>query len=202
MNRELLTRPFAPEQIRQRAGHHGKTVSYVDVTAVIQRLNEACDAWSFEIVSHQMEGDEVIVLGKLTADGVVKTAFGGASITTDQQGRVVSLADDYKAASSDALKKAASLLGVALEMYGGQGNAASTTSTNPRPVRGSPEAVADRVTTKQLSALHSIFRRRGMSRTDVTALVTQRTGKSGLEQMSRAEASSLISELGNGAHHT
>ena len=65
MNRDLLTRPFEPHQVKQRPGQHGKVLSYVDVAAVIGRLNEACDAWSFEIVSHEVQDGEAIVLGKL-----------------------------------------------------------------------------------------------------------------------------------------
>jgi hypothetical protein len=119
VNREVLCRPFLAEQVRSRPGQHGKTVSYVDVAAVITRLNEGCDAWSFEVVSHKVDADEVIVLGKLVADGQVKMHFGGSAITLDKEGRAVSIADDLKAAASDALKKCASLFGVALEMYGG-----------------------------------------------------------------------------------
>ena len=120
MNRELLTRPFEPHQLKQRPGQHGRVLSYVDVAAVITRLNEGCEAWSFEIVSHEVQDGEAIVLGKLTAEGIVKMAFGGSTLTIDREGTVMSLADDFKAAASDALKKAASLLGVGLELYGGQ----------------------------------------------------------------------------------
>jgi hypothetical protein len=121
MNKSILTRPFPPEQIKQRPGQHGKMLSYIETHAVIARLNEGCDAWSFEIVRHEIHGAEVVVLGKLTADGVVKTAFGGSAITRGQDGEPVSLADDLKSATSDAIKKAASLLGVGLELYGGGG---------------------------------------------------------------------------------
>jgi hypothetical protein len=117
VNREVLCRPFAPEAIKQRQGAHRKTFSYVDVASVIDRLNEGCDAWSFDVVSHEVYEDEVVVLGRLTADGVVKMAFGTAELTRDRDGHLPSKGDALKAASSDALKKAASLLGVGLEFY-------------------------------------------------------------------------------------
>ena len=135
MKKDVLTRPFAAEQIRQRPGQHGKTLSYIETHAVIARLNEGCDAWSFEIVSHEVQDGEVIVVGKLTADGIVKMAFGGSEVTVDKAGRVVSLADDLKAASSDALKKAASLLGVGLELYGAQ-VPRETGQVRPLPTNG------------------------------------------------------------------
>ena len=78
MNRELLEKPFAPEQIKQRKGTYGNVLDYVEGHAVIQRLNDAFDAnWSFEILEHEILEDkgEVIVLGKLTAEDVVKTQF-------------------------------------------------------------------------------------------------------------------------------
>jgi hypothetical protein len=189
VNKASLTRPFEPHQIRQRPGQHGRTLSYVDVTAVIARLNEACDEWSFEITEHQVMDGEVIVLGKLTADGVVKTAFGGSTITIDKAGAVVSVADDLKAAASDALKKSASLLGVGLELYGGQ-----VPANPPQPERRAP-ATGNRLTSRQLAAIHAASRKAGMSRASLAAMVQDQTGKTDLAHLSRTEASNLISEL-------
>ena len=114
MKKDILTKPFPAEQIKQRPGQNGKTLSYVETHSVIARLNEGCDSWSFEVERHQIFDEEVVVLGKLTADGVTKMAYGGSDIARGQDGAAVSLADSLKAASSDALKKAASLLGVGL----------------------------------------------------------------------------------------
>ena len=48
MNRELLEKPFDPNQIKQREGNFGKTLDYIEGHSVIQRLNDAFDAnWSF-----------------------------------------------------------------------------------------------------------------------------------------------------------
>jgi hypothetical protein len=197
VKKEILTRPFAPEQIKQRPGQHGKTLSYVDISAVIERLNEAFDhRWDFEVVSHQVRDTEVVVLGKITADGITKAAFGGSSITLDKEGEVVSLADDLKAAGSDALKKAASLLGVGLEMYGGQ--PAEQRSGHAAPAAG------DRLTSKQLAAIHGVARREGVTRDELLGIVAKRTGKDRVEVLTRAEASNIIDALGsnggNGAH--
>jgi len=38
MNRELLEKPFAPEQIKQRDGNFGKTLDYVEGHAIIKWL--------------------------------------------------------------------------------------------------------------------------------------------------------------------
>ena len=121
MNREILEKPFGPEQIKQREGNFGKKLDYIEGHAVIQRLNDAFDAdWSFTITHHEIlkDTDEVIVIGELKAGGVVKTQFGSSRITRNREtGDIISLADDLKAAATDALKKSATLLGVGLHLY-------------------------------------------------------------------------------------
>ena len=123
MNRELLEKPFEPSQIKQREGMFGKTLDYIEGHAVIQRLNEAFEAeWSFSILKNEVlkETDEVIVLGELRAANVVKTQFGSSKITRAKgSGEPISIADDYKAAATDCLKKCATMLGVGLHLYTG-----------------------------------------------------------------------------------
>lgn len=199
MKKEVLCRPFPPELIKQRQGQGGKTLSYVETHAVIARLNEGCDAWSFEIVEHQVLEEEVVVVAKLTADGVTKMSFGGTSITRDRDGRPVSIADDLKSAGSDALKKAASLLGVGLELYGGAPLAPPPTAQQHAPRAVQP---ADRLTGKQYSALQSITRRQNIATDALTYMLEERFKKVELAHLTRREASSLLSELtgANGNH--
>ena len=118
MNRTVLEKPFAPGQIRQRKGRNG-VLDYVEGHSVIARLNEAFEgAWSFEVAWHEIREDEVLVLGRLTADGIVKTQFGASAVTRDRETRAaLSLGDDLKAAATDALKKCATFLGVGLHLY-------------------------------------------------------------------------------------
>jgi hypothetical protein len=204
MNKEILRRPFPPELVKQREGQNGKMLSYIETHAVIERLNEGCDTWSFEVVQHHVYKVEVVVVGKLTADGVIKMAFGGSAITFNNAGKVVSLADDLKAAASDALKKCASLLGVGLELYArksaaaGRPNAPQTDST--ASATAAPEA--DGATDKQLSAIQGICRRKRVSRDELAAILERRVGKKQLRELTRREASGVLSELANlnGAH--
>jgi len=156
-------------------------LSYVETHAVIARLNEGCDSWSFEVLEHQVLDTEVIVLGRLTADGVVKCAFGGSHITIDKNGEVASIADDLKSAASDSLKKSASLLGSAWR------STAASLPTNPSgPKTLVSVPVNDRVTSRQLSALHSASRRRGLGQDGLVALVQQRAGKDAITALSKA----------------
>jgi recombination DNA repair RAD52 pathway protein len=123
MNRQLLEKHFSPAQIKQREGNFGKKLDYIEGHAVIQRLNDAFEAqWSFSILKHEIleATDEVVVLGELKAGDVFKTQFGSSRITRSRQsGEAVSLADDFKAAATDAVKKCATLLGVGLHLYNG-----------------------------------------------------------------------------------
>ena len=119
MNTELLERPFPPEQIRQREGSFGKVLDYIEGHAVIQRLNEVFEGqWDFFVESHQILDNEVIVLGKLSAGGVTKLQFGASRITRNREtNETINLGDDLKAAATDSLKKAATLMGVGLYLY-------------------------------------------------------------------------------------
>jgi hypothetical protein len=192
MDKQILCRPFLSEQVKTRPGQHGKTLSYISTSAVIARLIEGCDAWSFELVKHEVLENEVIVVGKLTADGIVKMAFGGSSVTKDNSGKEVSLADDLKSASSDCLKKCASLLGVGLELYG----APTPTAVNnekPRTVMQTPD-VGDRLTSRQLAAIHETARRRGIGNGQLQTLLQEKFGKNEPQYLTKKEASELISE--------
>jgi hypothetical protein len=119
INLEVLTRPTPKENIRQRKGKGGMTFSYVEVGYVIKTLNDAFSPlnWDFKVVKNLQSATEVIVQGELTVKDhkgstVTKTQFGCADVKTN-----VPVGDIYKAATSDALKKCASLLGLALDVY-------------------------------------------------------------------------------------
>lgn len=145
MNRDLLEKPFEPSQIKQREGRKGKVLDYVEGHAVIQRLNDAFEgSWSFEVVRHEIlqESDEIVVLGKLAVDGVVKMQFGSTQITRDRETKaLVSLTDDIKAATTDALKKCATLLGVGLHLYAEKAGRDGMRGRAPaKPVPSSGEA--------------------------------------------------------------
>ena len=119
MNRDILEKEFEPQQIKRRKGAFGNDLDYVETADVIRRLNAAFDGqWSFEILEHQQLFDEVVVLGRLTAEGISKSQFGSHQITkTKKDGAVMNIGYDLKAAASDALKKTATHFGVALHLY-------------------------------------------------------------------------------------
>lgn len=156
MNRQLLETPFPPDQIKQRNGSFGNKLDYIEGHLVIQRLNEAFDGcWSFEIITHEILEEEVVVQGKLSADGVIKTQFGCSSITRAREGgAIISLAADLKAAATDSLKKCATLLGVGLHLYGGQSIA--PVAKQPMPPPSSQPNDQSRISNNQLNYLLSL----------------------------------------------
>src|SRR5688500_4521568 len=125
---DFLLQRTPKHEIKERQGRGGLRFSYVEHGYVTERLNMVFGFnWDFEVVDKQMLEDEVIVEAKLTVrtpagQTIVKTQFGGADIKRHasgaRSGRPLSIADDYKAAASDALKKCASLLGIGLDLYG------------------------------------------------------------------------------------
>jgi Rad52/22 family double-strand break repair protein len=205
MNREILEKPFAPDQIKQRQGTHGDVLDYIEGCAVIQRLNECFDAeWIFEIQDHRVYDDEVVVLGKLTLQGISKSQFGKSRITRSKKDNsIISLGDDLKAAATDCLKKCATLFGVGLHLYfdvpqttsngNGSGNASSNGEhrSNGSDGNGSDSG---RLTARQLSAIFSMARVRGWSNKQIRDFSQEMFGKLP-DFLNKREASAVIQHL-------
>lgn len=116
MDRNELERPFHSSIIERAKGRGGEK-RFVGVAHYIRRLNQAFGGrWSFDVVEYKILDNEVLVLGRIRVDDTEKMAFGGSSLTK-KSGGTLCVADDLKAASSDALKKAASLFGLGLDIY-------------------------------------------------------------------------------------
>ena len=203
MNREILEKPFAPEQIKQRQATNGDLLDYIEGCAVIQRLNECFDAeWIFEIQEHRVYDDEVVVLGKLTAQGVAKSQFGKSRITrAKKDNSIISLGDDLKAAATDCVKKCATLFGVGLHLY----FAAPPAGNGNRHANGSATANGNgsdigRLTAKQLSAIFSLAKSRGWSNKQARDFSKEMFGKFP-DFLNKREASAVIQHL-QGGHDT
>ncbi len=226
MNRELLEKPFEPAQIRQRRGRNG-LLDYIEGHNVVHRLNQALDgAWSFEITHHEVREDEVLVLGKLTAEGITKMNFGVSQVTREKgSGALISLGDDLKAAATDALKKCATFLGVGLHLYAdkplnGRGAVGRGNDAPPRPPdgpagpgaavpspgspgtnghvagHGEPSAATGRATQRQLDAIVNIALAKGLKPAEIDAASLKKFSRKPAALTVR-EASTLIQELSN-----
>ncbi|MCK9578740.1 RAD52 family DNA repair protein [bacterium] len=117
------------EFIYTRPAKGGGTWDYVPGGYVEKVLNYAFGwNWDFEIIKQEIIGEQVITLGKLTVkDGT------GQSVTKTQNGRAdikclkgkphnpenyLDVGNDFKASATDAMKKCASMLGIASDIYG------------------------------------------------------------------------------------
>ncbi len=109
--------------IKSRPGPGGIALSYVEVGYVINILNQVFGwDWDFKILDQQIGKKQVWVRGELTVrlrgHTITKGQYGGADIKLNRgSGEPVSIADDLKAAASDCLKKCASMLGIAGDVY-------------------------------------------------------------------------------------
>ena len=202
-NRELLEKPFAPEQIKQRKGSFGDVLDYVEAATVIQRLNDCFEAeWTFDVADHRILDDEVLVLGKLTAQGITKSQFGKSKITRSKGDRsIVSIGDDLKAAATDSLKKCATLFGIGLHLYldapsNGSGNSHHNGHTQQynQPQREPQNNDSGRLTAKQLSAIFSLAKDRQWSNKDVRDFTHEMFGKMP-DFLTKKEASAVIQHL-------
>lgn len=125
--RDLLGRRFKPEVIQQRK-IGGRQVAYLPVSAVVSRLNRACNSWHFRIISRdrelmvlnrwneatrKSEPREVhvsVVVGELEIPELGVRQAIGVQALDDGSGE-----DLVKGAASDCLKKCASLFGISVE---------------------------------------------------------------------------------------
>lgn len=117
-----LTAPFPKDALKTREGGRGKQLTYVAGHTVIHRLNDATgNNWNLEILS--VTSEQITAYGKpaeqvrahvrLTIPGLGSREHVGVQILSAGGGE-----DLYKGAITDALKKAATLYGVGLELYG------------------------------------------------------------------------------------
>jgi hypothetical protein len=198
----VLTRPFT--EVRTRPGRNGASISYIEGHQVVLRLNEALAGdWSFRVLQHEVMEGEVLVLGELKTGEVIKHAFGGSEVTRTRDGKVVSVADDLKSAATDALKKAATLLGVGLHLYGPEEVVPPVAPQGPKLVPqpegeepGVPET--NRLTRKQAEFIAKLARTNGLAKAEVDELARTRYGKSS-SYLTVREASDFIKVLTSAA---
>ena len=126
--KRILSQRTPDSEIRVRVGRGGMKLKYTDGPYVIRTLNAAFGwDWDFvadseELLTNNGKPFEVKVRGSLTVRmggrSITKTQYGCQPIEMLKNGEApVSLGDAYKGAATDAMKKCASLLGVALDLY-------------------------------------------------------------------------------------
>jgi hypothetical protein len=113
------------QHIYERPAKGGGKWSYVTGVYITKVLNYVFGwNWSFQIIDKGREGDLVWVQGRLSildSEGkvrMIKEQFGRHDIKMKKVGGILDYGNDLKSASTDALKKCASELGIAGDVYG------------------------------------------------------------------------------------
>ena len=120
--KQLLKKTPA-QYVKKRPAKGGGQWDYVTGGYVKKVLNLMFGwDWDFEIISEQVLHGEAIVKGKLTCrtNGrtIVKMQFGNKDIICKKGTDIpLSIGNDLKAASTDALKKCAAEIGIAADIY-------------------------------------------------------------------------------------
>jgi hypothetical protein len=134
---ERLAAPFESTFRDQRGG---VDLEYITGEQCVSRLNQVLGplAWSFVVREHGVnaEADEVWVLGELTVtlDGTTATRqqFGSQKVKRARQsGTPLDIGFDLKGATTDALKKCASLIGVGLYLSRKEAPAVAEAAAGP-----------------------------------------------------------------------
>lgn len=119
-----LSEPF-PREMERQLKKGGTSLTYIPVSEVITRLNKTLgvDGWSYEVIKCErdtLDPEFIVAHVRLNVMGndkfgyVTRDGIGGQTIKRKKDGTIVDLGDEFKGAVSDALKKAAQALGVAL----------------------------------------------------------------------------------------
>lgn len=119
-----LFKTATPKQFIKSRPSGGGMVKYVEVGYVIGELNNAFGPfWEWKIIDKTVGAGDIWVQGELTVKdqtsgfSITKTGFGGSKVKKTKDGNIMNIGNDLKAASSDALKKAASLFGIASDVF-------------------------------------------------------------------------------------
>jgi len=125
---ELLKKPLDPKAIKQ---HPTKTyLSSIKAIYVTERLNDVFGVgqWSTK-VDHVVTGEKGMVVVKLTFEvkeyGIYYECFGGND-NGGEGSKNFDLGDAYKGATTDAITKVGSYMGIAIDVYKGLSEAPKT----------------------------------------------------------------------------
>lgn len=212
-----LTTPFAKDQLKVRRGGRKGDMTYVEGALVVERLNLAFGhRWSWQVLDSEVRdaGEDrngkpqydVTVRGRLTVDDdgltIIKDAFGGVRVGAAGKGECHG--DDLKGAATDALKKAASLLGVGLHLYSDEVDTGEEPARVQEPRRERTQAAKPdaskaangpgRVTDEQLALMRSLGRQAGVEEEAIRARCLEEYGAQP-ELVTQAQADEVIGRL-------
>lgn len=135
MSKEILaalSAPFAPHQVKERVGAGGMKLRWVDARTISQRLDEVLGITAWDFAAHTLS--DGVVAGELT----IRLADGTTAVRADFGYPTGGSGEPVKEATSDALRRCASLFGVARYLYQDAGTQAFVAAHQPKPVVVAP----------------------------------------------------------------
>lgn len=194
--------------IKKRQGRGGKQLDYVETGYVINKLNEVFSyMWSFEVVDEKIGETQVYVKGKLTAHlsptlSITKVQYGGKDIAKGSNGRPIDIGDDMKAASSDALKKCASLFGIAQDVFWPAGKEYTEEPQKEEKTDRPTIQQAQRdnilpITVEQKGDLMILLGKLGKTQPDLNKVVQMKFKKDSYQLLTKNETDALILYMKN-----
>lgn len=202
---DALTKPFPTEAIKHRQGGGNRRFSYVEGHTVIRRLIEATgNRFNFRVVdfrSTPAPNNQTLHTAtvELCIDGLGCRQHIGVQLVADRAGE-----DLTKGAVTDGLKKAATLFGVGLELYGpdyeGDGDMVSVQGhtvdrkTGEIVIDGAgvtPELEEDMDRSRKMRALHVCGNDRGLSHEDLRLLAQDRFGVQSMRHLTAQQLHDL-----------
>jgi len=178
----LITGRTPKDVVYQRKVSKDREVDYVPGWWFISQLNALFGYfWDFEILDQAIGTDNIWVKGKLTVRSktgatITKTAYGGSRVKS-RDNPAIDIGDDLKSAATDALKKAATLLGMASDIYGRR------------------EVLTETMGTKgQLQSLYAVGEKKQMGRDAVVKLCQEKFQKTP-EELEAIDILTLIKEI-------
>lgn len=129
---EILSRPFSDTDIKtDKPRADGFAPRSIDWPKIVTRLDEAFEGgWSWQVVQVHWMPNFVAVHGRLSYGSIFRDGIGSAPCSGQDPEY------DVKAAASDALKRAAILMGIGIQLYENR----SYPATGVSPVMGSSPA--------------------------------------------------------------
>jgi len=203
-----ILRKTPEEFVKYRKGRSGKTLAYVETNYVISQLNSIFGfMWDVEVL-YQTPEDLALKIGqvvtrlKLTVKDtkgnfISKTAVGGSEIKYLKgkphiPANLVDLADDYKTSESDALKKAASMLGICLDVYSGEFSRENEEEKPEEPVQNETQRTFH-MTERQRKYLFKLCMENSIDEDLLHSILETEFGKTSLKEISsRKEFEKLL----------
>ena len=163
----LILQKTPTKHIYKRPGKGGGQWDFVTGVYVKKVLNHVFGwLWNFEVKEHGKEGNQVWVLGRLTVSNnegkpmIIKEQFGRADIKCKKGTEIpMDYGNDLKAASTDSLKKCASELGIASDIYGKNEFIDITPVASKKPQEATPDyktQLMDKLSTLKKDDLESL----------------------------------------------